>query len=225
MKLMTASFLAWIVFLFGLAHPLSAQEQEEVKNNSMMISQLIHLMHNKSLTGELEILDEQLDKVKKISQQHLAQFTEMSKANVEKEMMEAQNRAGGDTQKSKDEIKAIKEKYYSKVLEAQQKTLDELGKVLLPHQLKRLRQIGQQRFFKLLRNADYFGIPYAMSDELKIPRKQKRELKEITDEVRQKFYEDVRKLRKKSMKQILSKLTAKQRKEFEERIGDFYEMD
>ena len=224
--------LAGVVLISSLTVSASAQLQsskriQEISSNSMMLGQLLQLVYNKGLMNELEILDDQMDKVKKIGQDYQKQMMEMTKANSEMytKMAEIQKRAAEGDKDAKAEIKTLTAEYYEKMSESQSKTIKDLEEVLLPHQMKRLRQIARQQSFKWMKNSDYFGIPYAMSNELDLSREQKKELKKVTDKIRKEFYEDVAKMRKKSMKKILDALTAEQREKFDDIVGDFYDND
>ncbi len=231
MNTITKGFVC-IVLLFGLANSLQGQsapskKKHDIQSTMMVLNQLIQLTHNKGLMSELEILDDQAAKVKKIGREYQNQLMEINKRNVKfyTELAELRSRAIKGDEEAKAQADELTKNYYVQMRESQSKTIDQLNEVLLPHQMKRLQQISKQQSFKWARNSDYFGMPYAMSRELKMNSDQRKELKKITEEVREEFYRDVAKMRKKSMKKILSKMTDEQRKRFDELVGDFYDME
>ena len=204
-----------------------SEKMQKVSSDSMMLSQLIQLTHNKGLMSEMEILDDQMRKVKKIGMEYQQNMMKMTRANSDMytRMAEVQKRVAKGDADAKKELKEITEKFYEDLNGYQTDIITRLENVLLPHQMKRLRQIAKQHSFKWTRNSDYFGMPHAMSKELGLSADQKKKLKQATDKIREKYYREIAELRKKSMEKILSNLTREQRDKFEDMVGDFYDAD
>lgn len=99
---------------------------------------------------------------------------------------------------------------------------EELNSLLLPHQVKRLRQI---RFQSQVRRKTLVGILTSdpvMSD-LDISDTQADELKDAEKEIREEMEKEIKKLREKAKNKLLARLKPKQKKEVEEMIGDSYD--
>jgi hypothetical protein len=98
----------------------------------------------------------------------------------------------------------------------------DLNAVLLPHQVKRLRQIRMQSFLRRRNLVDVLTSDPIKSD-LKITDRQTEELREYQTEVLQDLQKEIAKLQEKARGRLLSKLDRSQRTQVEEMIGDAFE--
>jgi hypothetical protein len=98
---------------------------------------------------------------------------------------------------------------------------NKVSKVLLPHQMKRMKQLTYQMRFR-------GGTGRALTDgdlaeELEISEEQREALRKKAEEVEAELRQKVNQLRKEAQDKLLSVLSAEQRKKFEEMIGEPFE--
>ena len=98
----------------------------------------------------------------------------------------------------------------------------EIDDILLPHQTKRLSQIGLQQSMRggtagLLRNE-------ALIEELGLSEDDIEKIREKSEEVQEELNEKIAKMRKQAQDEVLSVLSKEQREKLEEMLGDPYEM-
>ncbi len=203
-----------------IAQKKATEEMKELSRNTNMLSQMVMLNYDKNLVGDLEILDPQLAQVKDIGQMYRDLMTDFAEG-----VKELRERANSGDAEAKRVMENFDQRHRESLGKIQRLTIGQLEKVLLPHQMKRLTQISQQVSFKWMKGTDYFGMPYALADQLELSPTQKKKLKIFTDKTRKEFYQEIAKIREKKMKNILGELTPEQRKKFENIVGDFYDTD
>lgn len=176
---------------------------------------LLPSLFDKRVQSELELTDEQktklkdfLDGIKKTQQEYGQQLRQAQKAGASKtELAEKKEELIGKLEVEKGEV--------------QQKAFD----VLLPHQVKRLKQVTIQVWMresaKTGKKVSGF-LTQEMIDFLEIGTEQELKIKKKSEELRAKLMKDIQRLQEKYRKELMSELTAKQRKKFEEAIGDTF---
>jgi hypothetical protein len=198
--------------------PDQAKLQRKVNREGAILTQLFLMQNDKALQHELEILDDQQQKLDQFIKDYQKNF-----AQTMKDFAAISQQFENDLRKGqKRDYAELTGRYYQMTNDLQTQVIADMNKVLLPHQMKRMRQIAIQRSFRTTKQADFLSIPLAMADELELSAKEIDDIRTLTAKVRKKYYEDEMKLRAKSLDKILSSLSAKQRKELKELIGDYY---
>lgn len=185
-----------------------------------MGNNLLNLARIEAVQKEIEVVPDQKTKIDKLSEEMRGQrqqgerpnFREMSEQEREKFIAQMRERAAK-------EAKAANAK---------------LGEILLPHQMKRLKEIAlQQRGTSALTDPE-------VAEELKLTDAQKKKLDEVNQKnmetmrtkMRELFQggnrdgirEKMQEMRKEAEAKVLAVLTADQKKQFDEMKGEPFEM-
>lgn len=163
------------------------------------------MLSNPSVQKDLELVGDQLKQVEDLQ----AEFARQMKEQI------------GDLTKggfSADRFEGIGEL----VKKLQKEQHAKMEGLLLPHQIKRLKQVALQTHMK---NAGAAGalVSAALAEELGITEEQQERLKERSKEIEKKLAEDTAKLKEKAKEELLKELTSKQRSLLKEMTGDKYE--
>lgn len=128
---------------------------------------------------------------------------------------ELRDGGGGDRQAQADRIR-------ERMTELSNGFRSELDNVLLPHQMKRLKQISFQQETRGRGNTVFNGD--RLGEVLKLSDAQKDRLKTKAEEVEKKLRERVAKLRKEAEEELLSVLTPDQKSQYNDLAGDPFEL-
>lgn len=155
---------------------------------------------------ELELLDGQMDDLRKLAESRTGQMREMF---------------SGMQGLSREERTEKFQELRDKMQEAQKDTEKEIGGILLPHQLKRAKQLA----FQLQMRG---GISRAMmgdqiADEFSITDSQKEKLREKAQKLEEELRKKVAQLRLEADKELLKELTPKQQAQWKEKVGEPFE--
>lgn len=166
----------------------------------------LFLLQNDDVREELGLVDDQVEKLQAIR---------------DKMREDAQAMFAGIRDLNEDERRAKFEEMRPKMEERQKEVQREMEQVLLPHQVKRLKQIGRQ-----LRTRQGGGgvNPDTLADELKLTDEQKDRLREKAQEIEKKLRDKIAKIRKEAEDDLLSVLTPEQRAEWRDMVGEPFEM-
>ena len=100
--------------------------------------------------------------------------------------------------------------------------------ILLKHQIRRVDQIAKQYWLKVYHlggfggSYDEFLIPIAAAKEIGLEKEDADKLQKVIEEKRSEFYEEVAKLRKKKIREIVNSLPAEPKRKFDESIGPLF---
>ncbi|MCP4774761.1 MAG: hypothetical protein GY880_11015 [Planctomycetaceae bacterium] len=109
----------------------------------------------------------------------------------------------------------------SQIKEIRDSAEREMNELLLPHQVKRLRQLRMQ---SLLQRRDLVQVLTSdpIKSDLKITDEQSQELRDYQVQMQEDLQREIAKLQDKARSRLLSKLNPSQKKEVEEMIGDTF---
>ena len=109
----------------------------------------------------------------------------------------------------------------SQIKEIRDSAEREMDELLLPHQVKRLRQLRMQ---SLLQRRDLVQVLTSdpIKSDLKITDEQSQELRDYQVQMQEDLQREMAKLQDKARSRLLSKLNPSQKKEVEEMIGDTF---
>lgn len=162
------------------------------------------LLGNPSVQKDLELVGDQLKAVQDL-QSEFAKQMQSQLGDLSKGGFDPSRFAG---------IKELMDK-----LKAEQKK--KMEKVLLPHQIDRLRQVALQTHMK---QAGTAGALAAIKEELGMTDEQAATLKKRAKEVNEKLVKDIAELKEKAKKGLLKEvLTSEQNSKLEKMIGEKYE--
>lgn len=212
-----------------LAAPQGKQDKDERSKklsnekdleNQQLVLKVMALSTDKTLQNELAMTDEQIKKVAPLGQKYLRTITGLS-SKYKDEVQDAQKLfQAGKQAEGQELLQDMRDELSKSVNEI----IEDVEDVLLPHQMKRIRQLSRQESTKLLNSkGDEFGTALALADRLGLSNKQKAALREATENVRKNYYKKIAKLKREAHRQILNRLTADQREKFKELIGDQYD--
>lgn len=162
---------------------------------------------NPSVMKDLEIVEEQRQELNKIQQKFskrtqsiMNQFISSGQLNLEAKKKMALELSGLE----------------------KEKTL-EFSKVLLPHQLERIKQVSHQIQVK---NRGVAGaLNYGkLSKELKVTDEQKKKFAEIQQQLYEDIKEKTKQLNEAAMKRVLAELSLKQRDKYKQLTGSKFEV-
>ena len=166
------------------------------------------LLRMPQIQEELELADEQKAKLKEIGDEAGKQMREQW---------------SGLRDLSPDERQAKYAELREKMAERSKETRKKVEAILLPHQKKRLQQIGIQLRMR------WQGVSGIVDDseiakQLGLTAAQKEQLKKIAEETRQKLQNLPREIMEEGRKRAVDVLTAEQKKTLEEAIGAKFEL-
>ena len=191
------------------------------------------LLMSKQVQKELEIVDEQKEKLQKLADEAM------------QEMREGMRERFAGLRDLPDEERRAKFDEIRKEMEGRaEKMMKKVEEVLLPHQIDRLKQIQLQ-----MQGGSVTSNP-KVAEELKLTEEQKEKLRKIRDELQEKMRgfgekfrglrdlegeareakikelrEEITKLRKEGEEKALAVLTGEQRAKLEKMIGKKFEFD
>ncbi len=178
-----------------LGRPLGSTGKRYNATNSVL-----GLLSNESVRKELEMVDDQ--------------FADLKKTNAEihrKVAEQLKNLDLSDMQSAAEKMLAIRDQ-----------SEQDLQATLLPHQLKRLRQIAAQNQLRYRTLVEVLTSE-PMKSEFEINDDQSEKLKKAEQEIQQELEREIAQLRLKARKKLLSQLRKDQQDEVESWLGDRFE--
>lgn len=203
-----ASLLLMQNTLWAQAVPVQTQESY----STTTLAQAVYWLSNEQMLKELDIVPEQKEKLEKLGKELQTRSAEAYKSINFNELRPEERTT----------------KYYEVINKISKETAKGVEEILLPHQIKRLKQIMTQT---RLQQLGYGGAAALTGDEvaqeLGITEEQRDELKKKEDEIRQdiqkKTQEFYKKIQEESREKLFSVLTPAQRKKLDELIGEKFE--
>lgn len=208
--------------------PISAQSPDgrpDVLRNvpeEMLLQQLVSIAHNPRLRDELEIIDKQVSELAEVLrdyQQERQQFMMENRKDMELAQQAAREGMGEVAQ-------GVMRELQKEMREKSAAHFKRINEILLPHQIKRFRQIALQMMLKHASGyGDEFGMPLALADHLGLSPKEKESLRKTVEDARTEFSEEVKALRETTRNKILNAIPAEKRKEYHALIGDLFDVE
>ncbi len=97
------------------------------------------------------------------------------------------------------------------------------SEVLLPFQTARIEQMAKQIRIREQSQSDEFALAEALLHDVDLTDKERKEARELIDEVRREYLADLKELRKEVENQMLESLEPETRDRFIELFGEFYD--
>ncbi len=198
------------------------KRQSKMMETQFLMMQLMQLGHSTDLQKELEIIDDQVDSVKKLAQDYQQAMMDFSMKNGQK-MKDVQKLiADGEHEVAR----KLSEEFQQMHQDMSNEYMEKAKETLLPHQIERLLQISkQQRVKSMNRFSDEFGIPAALADEIGLSKEEKEKLIETIKEARKKYYAEVEVLKNEANEKIMGALTSEQQEKMREILGETYDQE
>lgn len=168
---------------------------------------LTELLRRDDVRAELDIVDDQV--------QDLEALGEKLRGRMQEEF--ARLREAGNNGNNEDRFAGIREA----MQKMNEETEKEVGKILLPHQVKRLKQLQVQ--MRMQGRTQSVLLEGEIADELKVTDDQKEKIRAKADQVEQEMRQKLAELRKEAQDKLLAELSASQRAQFNEMVGDPFE--
>ena len=169
------------------------------------------LLRNQAIQDEIEMVPDQLKEIEELQMQ--------MQDDMQKRMADLRNL----------EPAIRREKFASlrvDMKEQQEEFKTRIEEVLLPDQVKRLNELHIQSNARRHGNGA-MGVlkDEAVLEELGVDEDQKKNLKEKADEIRERLEEQIKKLRMKAEKELLSVLSSPQQKKYREMVGETFDFE
>ena len=161
------------------------------------------LLSDMSIRKELELVDEQYERLKSANEQVQQAMSEKLRSIDFSKL---------DPSAIRDEIRKI-----------QAASVSELNGFLLPHQLKRLRQLSIQRQLRVRRLVDLL-TNNPLKDELEIDPRQSEDLLKMDRKIQKELEQQIAKLRREAQEKLLRQLKPQQQKKFRSIVGELKEL-
>ncbi len=194
------------------------RKQQEKMHVQQMMVRMMNVIHNKELREELEIVDEQVEELKSV----IIDFQkDMQKANADhgEDMIQVQELIRKGKHK---EAMEMSRKFQDKMIDISKKHFEKVEQQLLPHQVKRIKQVTRQEILKYSSGfKDEFGIPLAIADDLELTESEIKKLRTATTKAREKYYAEIVNLKEKAHAEIMKAIPAGKRGKVKEIVGDF----
>ena len=198
------------------------QRQAKMMETQMLMQQLMQLGFNSELRKELEVVDDQVESVKELAEDYQREMMEFHQKNgkigieIQKLLKEGKN----------EEASKLGEEYQNRNNEFAESYMEKAAKVLLPHQIGRLKQIAKRQGAKFTNQfQDEFGIAVTVADEIGLSVAEKERLEAAIREARKEFYATVEEAKKKANEKILATLTTEQQEKMKEILGEEYDQE
>lgn len=172
--------------------------------------ELMHLLRNQSIRDEIELVESQYEKMRKRNEQIQAELKELSQS-----LMKAKDGA------FKFDSEALK-KIVERQAEFQKNAKADLEEMLLPHQIKRLRQVALQDQMNRFGTAEALSTG-VLAEALELTDEQKESLKEKSKEIEERVRKEIAKIRAEAKQELYKVLDAKQQDKLSELVGDHFE--
>ena len=196
--------------------------QAEMMELQMFMSQLMQLNFNTELRKELEVVDDQVKSVKKLGQDYQREMMEFHQEHgkmgleIQKLMQDGKHAEAGE----------LGQEYQRLNQEFSDGFRKKAEEVLLPHQIRRLKQIAKRQGARYSNQfGDQFGIPVSVADEIGLSAEEKKRLIDAVKVAREEYYAAVADARKKANEKIMASLTTEQKEKMQEILGEEYDQE
>ena len=165
---------------------------------------MMRLLQNEQVREELQLVDDQMEEFEELQQELQDEMRSMFE---------------GMRDLDRDERRQFFEDVRGKMEEKTKEYEKRMNEILLPHQVKRLKQIEMQ-----MGNRGGIANNSRLIEELGLEEGDVEKLKEKAAEVQKKLDEKIRKLRQQATDEIISVLSSEQQKKFKELMGEQFNM-
>jgi len=172
---------------------------------------LIGLLTRDEVQQEIQLVDEQRDKVMKVAEE--------AQENMRQEMRGIFEQM---RELSDDERRERFGEVRSKMEQMNAEVETQLKKALLPHQLERLKQIDLQ--VRMQQRGEGGLSSRTVAEVLELSDEQREKLEKRAEEVRQELQEKVRQAQAEAREKLLDVLTPEQKAKLEELTGDAFQL-
>lgn len=211
-----------LLFLFVVSRATFAQKSgsELDRWKGFLVQEIAAISNNSPKTlKELEIVDEQIQKIKEIA-------TAQAKGNISisntYRKLFAEITAEFNSPGYKKKSSELKSKMVKELNDLATQSMKELEKVILPHQMKRIEQIARQKQLTQRSNGDKIWMYRDLAEKIGMERNDIVTLTKNLATIRKEYLEDIKKASEKAEKKILKQFTAEQRAEIKKLIGDLF---
>ena len=199
------AFSLSLVLILSSATFSSAQEKK-----NPFASNIIGTLTNPKMSRELELLDEQKEKLQEL----LEEFGQIRR-QVGEDMKERWEAANAE------ERKELGKEYWGRIEEGRLEIVEQLKANLLPHQIDRLEQLSAQRMMGEGKGRESAGLlTDQMVDYLDISAEQKRRIEEKSAELKKEVTKKIQQILEDAKKELLDELSAEQKGKYEKLVGD-----
>lgn len=189
-----------LLAMFCSVEALMAQPGGRGQRSLFGQSSGIGLLGQEGVQEELELVEDQVDDIKALQEEQRTAMRDMFTTM----------RGGGDREQMMEKFGEMRKEFDEKANE-----------VLLPHQVKRLKQLLVQD--QTRRSAGATTLPESIIEELGLTEEQIEKMKEKAESVRDKMNEKIAKIRAQAQEEVLSVLDSDQRARYKEMVGDAYQ--
>lgn len=210
-RVFAVAFVAALILTTGFAEIASAQGRGGRGFLGGFDGGYLSLLRNDAVMNEIELVDDQREELDLIQEEIRQEMRER--------MEEMRN-----SDMSWDERREIFTEMREEMQERQGDLQKQVEEVLLPGQIKRLKQLEVQNNARRNGNGRMGALSSdSMLEELGVDEKQKKKLEEKAAELKKKLQEKIKKLTSDAEEELLSVLSSEQRKKFMEKFGPAYE--
>jgi hypothetical protein len=198
------------------------KRQKERIGDQMLLQQFMLITQNKDLMDDLEIIDDQRKDIEKVMQEYQRQQQKYMSTNMKRQQEIQKLYAAGQHEKAMQRGMDLQEQNLNSIDDH----MDLLKEILLPHQMKRLKQISRQQSAKI--QTEYYGfigLPLAVADELELSAAEKKKLLAATKEADKQLRAELEKLSAKMTEKVLDALPREKREKYKELVGELYDSD
>ena len=171
-----------------------------------MFNNSLFLLNDEKVQEELGLVDDQMEQLRDLQRDARESMREMFSGMREMSREEREERMAEVQDELAEKMKELK---------------GQVDEILLPHQTKRLDEIGFQS--RARRGTANALASDELAEKLGITDQQKEELQEAAEKAQKKMQEEVAKLRKKMEDEILGVLSKEQRAKYKQLIGEPFE--
>ena len=217
--------LVSLVLLSGLisahkAYPQAQEKKIEFWERQFLLRQLLTTTAESAFTGESELSEVQKDQLKKIAEEY-RRDGQAAQIEIQKRLIEVNSPSKSESEKTKGnrEIVELRNEKFDQIAKD---AVEKMEDVLLPHQMRRIKQIAVQRELINRTKGDGFMILAALSDRLGLSSDQEEKLLEKIEKTSEEYSQELQKLRDRHNKKVVDSLPLSAREKLKEIIGEFH---
>lgn len=178
-------------------------------------SGMMNLLQNDSVRNEVELSDEQYQKMQDFYQQR--------RTDIMKQVQQLTQLSRGGDDKVNNETVKLRGKKIKELIDGQQKEAEEkLKDLLLPHQLKRLEQVALRVQMKNVGTLNAL-VDGKLKEALELSDEDVTSLKDRWQEIDAQLQKDIAKLRDKAKQDLLKELSPTQKRKLDEVLGEEFD--
>ena len=214
------SLLVFMLPGLATAQDDKAETSLQKAQRNFLLRQILTASDAGPVAKDLELTDYQQEMLKDIR----GQYAEKSKAmmGVMQEAMTIQSDTTLGEKERRTKLRSVMKERDKKFKVIVDELVVKMEEALLPHQIKRLKQIALQKQLLAETKGDQFEMVLRLGDQLELKPREKTKLKTDIAKAKKEYQEELKKLHQKYQKRILDSMPPESQEKLKEILGDMF---